>query len=1530
MSAFAQSHALVVGINAYANLPQLDTARADAEAVTEVLRAQQYQVTTLVDHEASKAALDGHFAGLAERVGPDDRLLIYFAGHGIARDGDADGRPKGFLVPHDANREDDASLLEMDALNEALHRIQCRHRLLLLDCCFAGSFRWASYRTMRPERRQGALYRDLYRRYVNRPAAQVLTSAAADQEALDEIRGMALGQRSSTAGHSPFASFLLDALTGKADVSGSSEGAKDGIITATELHLYVSARMAAATGDRGQPQTPLLWQLPEHGAGEYVFWPGAEPDPDSLPEDPRLDAAANPWRGVEAYDATRALSFFGREAELTALEAQLDQAEPRLIAVTGPSGSGRSSLIRAGLMPRLRRDPRWAVIDPISPGTDAIAALRQALAACPPTHEANAPRPVVVIDPLDEVFAATVSPTDRDAFFGELRAYLDQDPAHRLVVTLREDLAAPAEASAIGARLRQGRHDLPPMDREALREVLIEPARRLALHFDPPELVDQIVDDVVRQPGALPMLSTTLAEMYHHAGTERGWADRALTPADLEAVGGVAGPLRRLAEALYHDPPMPEADATPAEGAQLQAMQDMQVKATEEGEKVSTRMAIAWLTRRLTRREGTVYLARQALLDELRFDAPSRQARIERIIERFVAARVLIRGAMPSDRPDAPLAAGVRPAHDEVIRGLLAVQGWDDEPHDEAELQADLWNSALRWKQHDKPGGLLWNSDPRLDRVIGLRGRLNAIEGAFVDASSKRRARLRMVRLGGLLLAILVLGGLSIYAISEAERADDMAEEANQQARKAEKRRQEAYDQRRRAESLAQRATDAQRVAVAEQMRHTDPTTSALILSDPDQPLDDAPLELLIDLESRLPLATVVLTGHDGGLTAAAFSPDGQHIVTASEDGTARIWQADGEGDAIVLRGHGGAVLDASFSPDGQRVLTASADGTARVWQLGERARPRIVARIVTPDETPVRSAAFDPDGARIVTGAADGAVRIWRADAGGLLRTLPGHAAPVNAVAFSASGKQVASAAEDGMVQVSNSDGTGPPRRFRHPAAATSVAFSPDDNRMVVGTRDNKLRLRPLRSMARETVFAGHTDPVLDAAFSVDGRWIISASVDGTARIWPTDNAHPPLVLAGHQNRVRAAAFSPDGRRAATASDDGTARVWQLDDLAALRLQAEPPTATAFCADGSKSGTAYEDGFVYVTLADEHPAVRLGPHPARISALAFDPTGQRLASATEDGRVHLWATDRLEAATVFEGPTHAIDRLAFSPDGTRLAAIAPQEGISVWRLDGTGSPVRLPGACDADFLNFSPDGTQLLAACADAVWLWGVGGTRPPIELSGHKRPIRSAEFSPDGQRVATASDEGTVRLWASDGTLLRTLDLGGGQVMRATFDATGQRLLTASWEDRAARLFDVATREPLRVLEGHHRGLYWAAFDAGGARVVTASDDRTVRLWPLDTKDEPTIIRGHQSAVMWAGFSTDGQRLMTRSQDGKARIWPLDRRPLQRSLDARIRWCLPADFIERRLGASADEAQAERARCLARKGQPREPEVR
>jgi WD40 repeat protein/serine/threonine protein kinase/class 3 adenylate cyclase len=619
-------------------------------------------------------------------------------------------------------------------------------------------------------------------------------------------------------------------------------------------------------------------------------------------------------------------------------------------------------------------------------------------------------------------------------------------------------------------------------------------------------------------------------------------------------------------------------------------------------------------------------------------------------------------------------------------------------------------------------------------------------------------------------------------------------------------------------------------------------------------------------------LDLMTLKGHTDGVRSVVFSPDGKRLATASSDNTAKVWDSETGRELLTLKGHAAYVLSVAFSPGGKRLATGSYDNTAKVWD-SETGRELLTLKGHTLG---VESIVFSPDGKRLATGSWDNTAKIWDAETGRELLTHMGHGGSVTSVAFSPDGKRLATAGDDKTAKVWDSEtGRELVTLKGHTAQVSSVAFSPDGKRLATASWDKTAKVWDSETGRELLTLKGHTDSVYSVAFSRDGKRLATAS-EHTAKVWDSETGRELLTLKGPG--VGPIVFSPDGKRLATASGDSTAKLWDAEtgrEFVTLRGRL---SSQVFSPDGKRLATACDDGTAKVWDAETgRELVTLKGHAGRWGRVVFSPDGKRLAMVCDDGTAKLWdAETGLEILTL-KGHTGSVWSVVFSPDGKRLATASNDGTAKIWDA-GTGRElVTLKG--ETPTVDFSPDGKRY-ATLGDrrtsndprTAKIWDAETGLEILTLNISR--LFFLVFSPDGKRVATASENATATIWdVETGRALVTLKDYGCPLESVAFSPDGKRLATASRSDaQAARLWDAETGRELVTLKGHTGSVWSVVFSPDGKRLATASNDGTAKIWDAGTGRELVTLKGDTPTVH---FSPDGKRLATAGDDGTAIIW-------------------------------------------------------
>ncbi|MEW2397824.1 helix-turn-helix domain-containing protein [Streptomyces sp. NPDC046862] len=1117
------------------------------------------------------------------------------------------------------------------------------------------------------------------------------------------------------------------------------------------------------------------------------------------------DGTLPPYRGLARFEPGDSALFFGRE-QLTADLVDL-LSRRRFAAVFGPSGSGKSSLLRAGLVPVLRQaqepDLRPAAIRILTPGERPARTHAPLLTPAVPGDGSAGADTLVIVDQFEEVFTLCHDAAERARFIDLLLAAREPKSRLRVLLAVRGDFYGRcAEHRDLADALRDANLLAGAMSPAELRDAVVKPATAAGLTVER-ALTARLVKEVADEPGGLPLLSHVLLETWRR---RRG---KTLTMAGYEAAGCLDGAIAKTAEEIYG-------------------------RFTEDQAAAARRVML----RLIAPGDGTPDTRRPVERSELPGTDRDDTAQV---LEALTGARLL---TLDGDT--------VEIAHEALITSWPRLRGWIEEDRERLRVHRNLTEATHSWQELHREQGALYRGSRLAAAQEHFGGApredLTDLEHAFLDASrdheqrGRRRFRLVLAAVSTALCLALVAAGLAVGQWQSAVTAQHLAQSRQLAAQSgalldSEPDRAALLAVHAYRTSQTREATAALYAAAALPLRKrltggTEPV-DAIALSPDGRTLathsGDGTVRIW-DLPGGRVRRTL-FTGHNTTSEAAVFSPDGRTLAAATSGGTGAVvglWDPVTGRKLRTLAVPDGSVRGMDFSPDG-RAVAVSSPAAVRVWDVATGRKRHSFTSRNDPE-----AVAFGPDGRTVAAISLNGLVRVWDVATG---RTRTVHDSQIErGLGFSPDGRTYAVGRTDGSVQL-REVATGIARRTIRdgPMKLNQVAFAPDGRTLAIPGPGDTVRLWDTASgTARATVTAGHQGRGLMAmALGADGRTLVTSSYsEPTVRVHRLSADQPQTALRGlADTSVDDMTFSPDGRTVATVHQGppgrGSVQVWDVrtgDRKATLALDTD--------------------------LA--HPGKQLRSSVWRLGAAGFSPTGRALAArAMKDGvviEVRDVATGRLR-----QNRALGAIRAVFSPDGTRLAVAGGKGWVRIWHFStgalhtvrtGHGRPVRT--------LAFTPDGRTLAVvnvedSGGDQVTLLDAATGRTQRTIKPSSRSPLTLAFSPDGRTLATASaSNGLVETWdARIGRLQDSFSVSA-DVESLAFSSDGRTLATSS--ARGVQLWDLATSQLRRTLPTRSPGV--VAFSPDG-RTLAISTGHTVELWNVDLPGPDRAIRNICEAI-------------------------------------------------------------------------------
>lgn len=1189
----------------------------------------------------------------------------------------------------------------------------------------------------------------------------------------------------------------------------------------------------------------------------------------------------NPYRGLRPYAVVDAPSFHGRTRLTQHLLGRWRRAQ-RFLAVLGPGGSGKTSLVHAGLFPELKRLHGAVALFTIEhPCLDPFEQLgRQGLvravedlgAALSAVARQRRGRPVLVLDHAEELLFGPQNYVQRNlieqltrlctanlelltASGPELSSEMKHDAGSAagseveltpsLILILRADCLSgfAAVAPELMPIIEQASVYVPAtLELQEWMGIVREPTRALGVQVEPGLLaalahdlgqLELEIRERQRSAGVLPLLSFTLTKLWEmRSGTM-------LRVADYQAIGRLQESIRRWADVAWAAVP----NKPSARRALLTLLETTTAVSTER-----------------------LLLARPRPLGEWRAGEPSASSSIEAT---SAASLLTLHRAGLVDAHEGSdsveLSHGILldewPTLSRLYRDEHRFLNWQKDMLEFVQPSADSEmvrppTSALSIQRLAEAERWIVERSPDIDGAVRR----------YVERNRAQQERTRVLtpeRPSGspwllfLLLCVFFLGliGQWYWQQRETQRLDyELSSERGARA----------------AILVMQPGQDS--VALALAIKAVSPSLRS---GRPVPPLAKEGLMTVYSLAKN----SLPLHGHTDRVDVATFDPNGQRVLTGSTDRTARIWDARSGKLLLTLSGHRDRITSVAYSGDGTRALTTSLDHTARIWD----ARSGQLLYELVGHNAVVEMGTFSADGTRVLTAGHDHTARLWDVHSGRLVQTLDGHGDRVTVAIFSRDGRFILTASWDHSARLWDADNGQLVRVLNgHQNRLNVAAFAPDGQHAATGGWDETARLWDLRTF--DSVVLAHGTRLHALSFSPDSRWLATGGTDGVLQLWDGQKGTLRARLPGHNGNIDALDFAPDSIHLITGGADRMVRLWDVRverPLAILNGHSGPLYTAAFSPSGAKAVTSSFDQTARIwDVRAGQPIAILKGHSRGVTTATFSSDGTRIVTASYDQTARLWRWPGGAQLAVLGEHRHGVNRAVFSTDGSLIATASSDYEVRLW--DGrTGQFLRLlSGHTGPVFaVAFSPDGTQLVSGGADhTLRLWDPMTGLLRTEVPGHPGNVLWVVFSPDGRYMASAGSEGEV--WLRDGKTaapLQKLRGHNGRVNRGEFFRYGGelRLVTAS-SDHTVRIWDPVQGVTLSQLMGFADDVLSVSLSPDGRRLLIVSRDQGVRLWDMAAEMPLAMIPDYAEEMVTANYAPpDGRYFLIGSNDGTVKVY-------------------------------------------------------
>ncbi|OKH43240.1 hypothetical protein NIES2101_31115 [Calothrix sp. HK-06] len=1139
------------------------------------------------------------------------------------------------------------------------------------------------------------------------------------------------------------------------------------------------------------------------------------------------EIGSNPYKGLLAFQEEDSDRYFGREAQIEklwnlfrTLHENTTQAEAplRLLPIIGPSGSGKSSLARAGLIPELARRPlpgksqaRVVVLVPGSHPVEALAIVLARVATLDPIPAAKTKEfegllkeasgdnydglrrianvlpdisvspLVILVDQFEEVYSLCKDKEERIIFINNLiHAASDNAGYVSVIITLRSDFLGETQRHpALNQVIASPNHIIvPAMSEDELRRAITKPAENAGYSLDE-AVVTLLLGDTYGREGALPLLQFALTRIWE--GLKKG-----VEPIKtLEDIGGVGGALAQEAQRIFDS-------------------------LNDEEQKIARRVFLGLVQLG----EGASDTRRRANVSSL-VSYKEQPESVKRVIDRFAhpGARLV---TVSSEQ-------GVETAevtHEALFANWGKMKEWLDNSRSDIRFGRRLEEAVRVWEENGRQSGSLWRP-PDLDLLRGydLRARDNMtpLHVEFFNASvnaEEARKRQRQALIGVLSTGLLLTTSTTLFAAYQWQSAERGRIEQGAIAAK---------------NMLSEYPVQGMVSAISAYGQSRNPFLNFPNQSSPQSILDSLFSAVEISREKNR------IDSHQGYVLSVAISTDGQTIVSGGQDGTVRMWNRDGQPLGQPFKGHQGNVTSVAISTDGQSIVSGGDDGTVRLWNRNGQ----LLNEPFKGHQRGIKFVAISTDGKTIIGGNVDG-IRMWNRNGQIQSELFKGEQGRIKFVAISTNGQIILGGDADG-IKMWNRNGQPLSKPFKDNLGKVfwSAAISIDGQTMLGGASDGTVRLWNRNGQLLSEPFKGHQGEVTSVVTSIDGQTIISGGLDGTVRIWNRDGQPLGEPFKGHQGMVNSVAISTDEQTIISGGLDGTVRIWNRN--------------------GQPLGKSFKG------------------HQESVYSVVISTDGQTIISGSQDGTIRMWNREGQPLGEPFQGHQGYVTSVAISADGQTIVS-GGIDGIRMWNRNGQhfGEPFQ-GNQGDEKSVAISADGQTIVSGGFYGIRMWNRKGQPLGEPFQGHQGQVTSVAISTDGQTIVSGSDNGTVRIWNRKGQPLGEPFKGNQVLVNSIAISTDGQTIVSGSADGTVRMWNRKGQPLGEPFKGDLRSVSSIVISTDGQIIVSGGDDGIVRMWNRNGQPLGEPFKSHEGYVSSVAISTDMQTIVSGGSNGTVRIWDI-----------------------------------------------------